>query len=277
MHRWGYAPTVRALADDLLGGSVSESELLRSLCDAEAVVEDGFVLSHERRDLLEKSRRRVASHGVLNGTAQDIARTFASDLGRVCPLVYCVALSGSVASGGYESDDDIDLNLFVSDEAKYFVYGMALLLSLRTTLRHRKVRGLRKLICINVLWTVGQTRPFERQDEGLAFELLHSRPILGAAHFREVLEANPWIDAYFPQIRARVALSPPMPSPRGVGKIVARVARHPRWRRALNQGARIATRAAYSAAHWVRRHDAASMERLLFLQRVKYPYEVFQD
>ena len=33
----------------------------------------------------------------------------------------------------------------------------------------------------------------------------------------------------------------------------------------------------YTGAHWMRRSDASAMQRFAFLQRVKYPYEVFQD
>src|SRR2546426_4696745 len=278
MQEWGYAPTVEALAEDLLGGPVEVPTLLHSIRDCtEFVVEDGFVFERGHRELLIKSQRRVESHRALNGTAWSIAERFGRDLLRTCPLVDCVAVSGSVASGGYEPRDDIDLNLFVVDGAKYLVYAVALVLGFRATLRHRKVLGLRKLICINVLWTRGESHPFSRQDAGLAFELLHSRPLLGRGHFREVVAANPWIDAFFPQLRGAAGGAPPVSAINAVGRIVTWVGRHPRWLRALDTSARLVTQAVYSGAHWLHRHDATAMERLEFLQRVKYPYEVFQD
>ena len=278
MHEWGYAPTVQALAEDLLGGPVEVPTLLHSIQDCtEVVVEDGFVFERGHRELLIKSRRRVESHRTLNGTAWPIAQRFAGDLLRTCPLVDCIAVSGSVASGGYESRDDIDLNLFVVDGAKYVVYAIALMLGFRATLRHRKTRGLRKLICINVLWTRRESHPFSRQDESLAFELLHSRPLLGGGHFQDVIAANPWIDAFFPQLRRTPWGVSSISAVNTLGKIVAWVGHHPRWLRAVDMSARLLTRAVYSGAHWLHRHDATAIERLAFLQRVKYPYEVFQD
>jgi hypothetical protein len=277
-HEWGYAPTLQALAEDLLEGSVDIPTLLDSIRNStDIVVEDGFVFKRGHRELLAKSQRRVESHRNLNGMAWTIARRYAGELIRTCPLVDCVALSGSVASGGYESRDDIDLNLFVVDGAKYFVYAIALILGFRSTLRHRKVLGLRKLICINVLWTRGESHPFSRQDEGLAFELLHSRPLLGERHFQEVITANPWIDAFFPQLRRISGATTSIPAVNLLGRLVSWVGRHPRWLRAVDRSARLVTRAIYSGGHWLHRHDATRMGRLEFLQRVKYPYEVFQD
>ena len=171
----------------------------------------------------------------------------------------------------------IDINLFVLDGAKYFVYAVALLLGLRVAIRHRKSRGLRKLICINVLWTRSQCDPFVRQDRSLAFELLHCRTILGGARFQRVIRANPWIDAFFPQLRETPVLDLPRPSPNAVGTMVLWIGRHELLLRSLEQSARLLTKAAYSLSHWLRRRDPIAMERLRFLQRVKYPYEVFQD
>jgi len=69
----------------------------------------------------------------------------------------------------------------------------------------------------------------------------------------------------------------PQPSPNSVGRMVLWIGRHERLLRSLEQSARLLTKAAYSFSHWLRRRDPISMERLRFLQRVKYPYEVFQD
>ena len=278
MHDWGYAPTLQALAVDLLGGAVTVPTLLLSVSNSDdVVVEEGFASLRTHRNLLEKSRRRVETHRSLNGRARTIAEGFARELTVVCPLVECVGLSGSVASGGFESRDDIDINLFVLDGAKYFVYAVALLLGLRVAIRHRKSRGLRKLICINVLWTRSQCDPFVRQDRSLAFELLHCRTVLGGARFQRVIRANPWIDAFFPQLRETPVLDLPRPSPNAVGTMVLWIGRHERLLRSLEQSARLLTKAAYSLSHWLRRRDPIAMERLRFLQRVKYPYEVFQD
>ena len=279
MHEWGYVPTVQALAQDLLGGSVEIPTLLHAVHGCtDVMVEDGFVFDRNHRELVAKSRRRVESHRTLNGTAWSIAKRFASDLIRNCPFVDCVAVSGSVASGGYESQDDIDLNLFVGDGAKYLVYAIALVLGFRAVLRLRRVRGLRKLICINVLWTRRESHPFSRQDAGLALELLRSKPLIGEEHFEDVIASNPWIDSFFPQLRRPSSAAPtPISAFNALGRTLRWVGRHPGWLRALEQSARLVTQAVYCGAHWLHRHDATAMGRLEFLQRVKYPYEVFQD
>jgi len=279
MHNWGYAPTVSALASDLLGGGVSIPILLKSIERSEDVVVDaGFVFRTDHQHLVDKSRRRVETHRALNGAARRVALEFAEGLARVCPLIECIALSGSVASGGYESHDDIDIDLFVVDGAKYFAYATALLIGLKTSILHRKTYGLRKLICINVLWSRGESHPFCRKDENLAFELLHCQPLLGAQNFQDVVADNEWIDSFFPQIRERIVRETMrFPSPHAIGRIVAWVSQHRRLLKSMEASAKLLSQAAYSFAHWLRRKDAAALERLRFLQRVKYPYEVFQD
>jgi len=278
MHEWGYAPTIEALSRDLLGGAVSAASLLRVIESTNAVlVEDGFVFlpGHER--LLRESRDRVQSHRAFNGFAQTVAEQFAQAIARSCPLVDCIAVSGSVASGGYALRDDIDIDLFVRDCSKYLVYGIALLLALQMTIRHRRRFGYRKLICINVVWTEAESHPFIRQDQGLAFELLRCKPLLGEAFFRDVISANPWAGNFFPQLRERAASPRSPPRPNSLGRFVLWIFRHEGLLRGVDKSARLLTHAVYSVVHWHRRRDVTAMERLHFLQRVKYPYEVFQD
>jgi len=278
MHEWGYAPTLEALSRDLLGGTLPLGDVIQSIeATTDVVVEDGFACLQGHRRLLHESRNRVESHRVLNGAARTIAEEFAREIVRTCPLVDCVALSGSVASGGYAPRDDIDIDLFVKDGAKYLVYALALILGLRTAIRHHRRFGFRKLICINVVWTQAESHPFVRQDQGLAFELLRCKPLLGDEHFRDVVKANPWVDAFFPQIRGLSTSDVNVPEPGSLGKLVQWIGQHERLLHIINRLSRLVTQVAYSVVHWLGRRNASAMERLRFLQRVKYPYEVFQD
>ncbi len=278
MRRWGYAPTVETLAAELLEGAVDPVGLGSSVAaDGRFALRDGFVCLRGDEALIEKSRDRVAANRRTNGSGKAIARKFASELLRICPVVDCIALSGSVASGGYAPEDDIDLDIFVHDGAKYLTYAVALALGLRTSIRHRSGTRLRKIICVNVLWTQGQSLPFGRTDESLAFELLHCRPIYGGAHFSAVLRANGWIDSYFPQVAQRVHEDPVIPRPGGLGRLIGWVASHPALLRRADRLGRAASFAVYTAAHWLKRNDPVAMERLVFLRHAKYPYEVFQD
>jgi len=278
MHRWGYAPTVERLAEDLLGGPLSAADLRPALTRmTDIMTQEGFVCLRSQESLLEKSKRRVESHKELNGAANAIAEEFASGLLRICPLVDCIALSGSAASGGFDATDDVDFNLFVQDGAKYLTYSLALLLGLEASLRHSNAEGLRKITCINVLWTRRETNPFSRRDEDLAFELLRTRPIYGSSHFREVIISNPWTLRFFPQLQWTEFVDRIPPGPNSIGQIVGWIGRHPTLLALVDRLGRGFSHAAYLFVHWTKRKDLQAMARLEFLRRVKFPYEVFQD
>ena len=278
MHRWGYAPTLEVLAEELFGGSVVPSHLLASIRNSDSMsTSDGFVSLAGKEDLVTKSKARVATHRVQNGTAVSIAREFANELVAFCPVVDCVALSGSVASGGYSRGDDIDFDVFAKEGTKYLVYAFSLALGLKTTLKRLRSYGARKLVCINVIWTSAEWRPFQRQDEGLGFELLHCRPLIGADCFRGVVRANPWLERYFPQVGRKLQVDEPRPEPNAIGRLVLWTWRHPRILKMVQKGCRCVTRTAYETAHLLKRRNRIAVARFRFLQRVKYPYEFFQD
>jgi hypothetical protein len=286
MHRWGYTPAVDALAASLLGGSVSGEHLKARIAGSGRVrVEDGFAYLAGHEHLLERSRRRVASHQTLNGAALTVAQEFTRDLVRVCPYVECVALSGSVASGGYGPADDVDFDLIVRSGTKYTTYLLATLLGLKYAWRYRerevdeihRTPILPKVTCVNVVWTDDETRPFRRQDADLAFELLRCRPLYRADYFRHVLGANPWARGFFPQmfdtsfvdtvVRRRSALS----------GVLEALGRFPRALRLLEVVSRGLVWILYHFVQWTRRKNPEAVKRNEFLRRVKFPYEVLQD
>ena len=286
MHRWGYVPTVESLAAGLKGGGVPADDLLAAISESDRVRADrGFVylLSHEH--LVEASRRRVASNRALNGNARAVAKRFARELVRSCPYVECVALSGSLASGGFRRGDDIDFDLFVQDGTKYTSYLVATLLGLRYAWRYRKAPVddllrtplVPKVTCINVVWSADQVRPFRRQDEGLAFELSRCEPLFGEERFRTVLQENRWVFDHFPQLEGRVGSAERMPPPNGLGSFVLALGKHPRAQRVMERLSRALAWVLYSSVQWMRKGDPEAAARMEFLRRVKYPYEVFQD
>lgn len=278
MHRWGYAPTVEALATELMGGAVQPSQVLASIQISSTIgMRDGFVYLDGNQWLVSKSRARVASHNVLNGEALSIAVDFARELVSSCPVIDCVALSGSAASGGYARGDDIDFDLITRDGTKYIVYGVALCLGLKFVLRRWRAHGLRKLMCINVIWSRSETRPFKRQDEGLAFELLRCQPLFGSERYRDLIAANEWSFGYFPQLRLKRFVDSQPCEPNRIGRSILSATRFPRGLAIVNWISRIATRAVYEVSHLLRGRDPNAVARIKFLQSVKYPYEVFQD
>jgi len=278
MHGWGYAPTIDALEEELFGGKTDPDRLSEAIAGSPRLwCVDGLVCLKGQEHLLVKSRQRVLANRVVNGEARAIAESFVAELLRFCPFVECVALSGSVASGGYVPSDDIDLDLFVPDGTKYLTYAVALGLGIRFALLHRNGGRFRKVICVNVVWTDRQTSPFVRNDASLAFELLHCRPLVGSVYFRETIDRNAWIRGYFPQIAIEIGRDLARPNPNLLGRLFGWVAGHPRLLAATERMGRATSFTVYTAVHWIHRHDKMAMERLEFLKRVKYPYEVFQD
>lgn len=286
-NRWGYGLAAEDLSRLLYGGPEGDGHVAAALRASPAIAyRDGFATLRERDDLIEKSVARRASNGALTALYFGIAEDFARDLLRHSPFVRAIAVSGSTASGGLEAGDDVDFNLFAEDGTKYAVYLAALLLGTKYSLRHgrRFARGasflglLRKVTCVNVVWTESECAPFVRQDEFLGFELLRSVPIAGNAHFARTLESNPWIAHHFPQILDRVhADRVTAPPPSLLARLQRRIARSPQGRRLLDSTARGIAAALHRIIDLTRERDPEATARTAFLRRVKFPYDVFQD
>lgn len=286
MHRWGYAPTVDALNDALIGGAVPPESLLLAVEGSDTIRRtDGFVVLRGWERLIGPSRRRVDTHRRLNARVRETARAFATDLARFCPFVEAIALSGSVASGGYEEGDDIDFDLFVEAGTKYTCYLLATLIGLKYAWKHRGVEMnefhrtplLPKITCVNVVWPADETRPFVRQDENVAFELLRCQPLVGAHRFHEVIRDNPWLREYFPQLDERIWLDPVSVASSPLAGLAAFLRRHPRLLRIVERSSRSLSWIMYRTVQSYRGRDPEARARMDFLRRVKYPYEVFQD
>jgi len=286
MHDWGYAPGLPVLSAELLGGSVSISALERSLLSSSRFrFQDGYVALPGYESLLEKSKYRAATHRALNGQARGVAERFARDLASLCPYVQCVALSGSIASGGYDLGDDIDFDLFVRPGTKYISYLVSILLGLRYSWQYRKaegpglrkIAGFPKVTCVNVVWTQDQTKPFVRQDASMAFELLHCQPLVGASVFSRVVEDNGWLETYFPQLIGRVHADTVQRSDSWLSRVFARIERQPNVLEFLERISRATAWIIYTFAQTRWGRSPTTRARMEFLKRVKYPYEVFQD
>ena len=286
MHRWGYAPTLAALGDELLGGRVRAESLVETIRGSNSIrYIDGFVCLHGWERLIGPSRQRVTANSRAGEDARRIARDFARDLTRFCPFVDVVSLSGSVASGGFEPGDDIDFDLVVQAGTKYISYLAATLVGLKYAWRYRHLELnplhrtplLPKITCINVVWPEDQTRPFVRKDAGLAFELLHCQPMLGSERFQRVLAENPWLREFFPQVYDRVWIDALDRDVSPAGRFLSAIAKRPRLLRAFEATSRRIAWILYQLVQTRRARNPAARERMAFLRRVKYPYEVFQD
>lgn len=286
MHRWGYAPTITALADDLLGGPIDKGRLAESLVPSETVRRFGqFVCLRGWERLVDPSSRRIALNAIKNEEARATAIAFAQDLVRLCPFVDVIALTGSVASGGYRPGDDIDFDLVVREGTKYVCYLAAVLVGLKYSWKYRhleqdrlhKTPILPKITCVNVVWPEDQTRPFIRRDAAMAFELLRCQPLYGVDRFAEMLANNTWIREFFPQAYTKVSVDRLERRPGTLARFLEWIGRRPRLLRAVETASRRAAWVLYHFTQESRSRDPAARERMAFLRRVKYPYEVFQD
>ena len=286
IHRLGYAPSVDALAKGLLGGSVPPSDLVRALGSQRHIqVQNGLVSLPGHEHLLRRSTERVESHRSLNGDAWSVARQFATDLASLCPFVHCVAVCGSLASGGYTASDDLDFDLFVESGTRYLTFLLATVVGLKYSWRYRKRRlspvhqvwSLPKLICINVVWSDDEINPFIRRDADVAFELLRNQPVFGAAYFDRVCRANGWVASYFPQlydlhrldgVHVKLSLS---------SRLLRSLGRRPLVLHAMENFSRGIVWSLYHFVQWTRRRDPEAVRRTEFLRKVKWPYEILQD
>lgn len=285
--RWGYGLAGTDVGPLLYGGPADASEIASALDSSPAIVHrDGIATLRGREDLIEKCLSRRRSNRGLASLYFGIAEDFGRDLMKHSPFVRSIAVCGSTASGGLESGDDIDFNLFAEDGTKYIVYLTALLLGVKYSLLHgrRFARGtsilriLPKVTCVNVVWTESDVLPFVRQDEFLAFELLRSVPIAGTAHYTRTLESNPWLGIHFPQIFTRVFADRVEPQrPSFLARALQGLARSPGRRRILDRLCRAISRAIHCVVRLSRERDPKALARHAFLRRVKFPYDVFQD
>ncbi|WP_287129914.1 hypothetical protein [Candidatus Cyanaurora vandensis] len=274
LQRRGYAVSVPQLAQWLVGGVAETQQVQQALGSIENLcLSGGLVHACDLpQSFVERSQQRQQQHPQHCHRYWNAVLTYAASLAHHCPQVRCVALAGSMSSGGFVESDDVDFNLFVADGSRYTTYLMANILALGFALAHRhrptdahtQRLFLPKLMSINVIWCDSDTQPFVRQDGPLALELLLSRPLLGHAYYQRVLGNNPWLAQYFPQLLPALPETALQPTPRPA----------PPW---LEQGSRQLTYWGWRWVMWTRRHNPEALARVAFVRRCQHPYALFED
>ncbi len=291
MDRRGYGVGLEDFSRLLYGGSEPPAAVALELGQmTDLSVEDGLVVRRDRSGEERSMRLRQSSHGANAYAASALADDFAARLLSTCPLARMVSLSGSLASGGFDPGDDIDVNIIARDGSKYTVYLWALALSAVTSLRNRgkpfdemsALPFLPKIICINVVWERGQMHPFVRQDKWLAYELLMHRPILGAAAWSGVLKDNPWMATHFPQVFGSGFVGGDRPRAlQGAGErrhvrgFFAFLDRHASALAVVEALSRVAVIAIHRLVSLTRSRKPQARDREAFVNLVKRPYSVF--
>jgi hypothetical protein len=270
----GYAVTLERGAELCWGGTVSPAGARAAVAGAQDLeLAEGLLVSSAFAPRAGSCRRRAAGHAAASAAYRPAAERFARRLAAVAPFVVCVAIAGSLASGGFAETDDVDLNLVVEDGYRHLAYVVLNLLGVIDALGRRgkpvdaaSRRPLApRVMTANLILERSQCFPLARTDAQMALELLQSRPVHGAGFLARVVAANPALSGHFPQLRERPA--PVDPSLRRV----------PEWLfpRVLDAPARLLGEAAWRWMMWTRRRSPEALRRVAYVRRTMQPYALF--
>jgi hypothetical protein len=276
LHRRGYALTPERLAAICLGGSISADEVRWSVAASPDLFLAGdLVVDRSSIERVDAIRSRAIDHCADAADYVQMTLRFVRALVAVAPFIRSVSIAGSLASGGFRSSDDVDLNLIVDDGHRHLAYVAVSGLGLVHALAHRKkpVDDLTRrpvaprLMTANLILERSQYRPLARQDEDMAFELMMAEPIYGVDEVHDLLEANPVLLEHFPQLaRKRPAqlIDPPA--------LRLPTVLFPRF---LDGAARMLGESAWRYMQWTRRHHPDALERVAYVRSTMRPYTLF--
>ena len=274
--RRGYAVSAERLAALCIGGAISPREVQWTVAASpDLVIADDLVLDRAELDRAGVIRSRAQGHRADAGAYLDMTARFVRALVAVAPFIRSVSIAGSLASGGFRSSDDVDLNLIVDDGHRHLAYVAVNVLGLAHALAHRAkpVDDLTRrplaprLMTANLILERSQCLPLERQDEDMAFELLMAEPLFGIDPFLELIDANPVLLDHFPQLAdkpAHLLIHPP------AHRLPA--ALFPRF---LDRAARILGESGWRYMQWTRRHHPDALERVRYVRSTMRPYTLF--
>jgi hypothetical protein len=275
LQRRGYSLPPARLGQLCIGGALPAQTVLEAVArEPELELADGLVVSRGARPSASVAER-ARCHGQASAGYLPATLAFVRTLVRLSPYLLAVSVAGSLASGGFRTSDDVDLNLVVEDGRRHLAYVALNTLGLLHALRFRgkpvddhTARPLApRLMTANLILERSQCFPLARQDEDMAYELLVSQPVHGAAFWREVVTRNPGLLDHFPQLAGR-------PAPWAVEA----EPRLPRWLfpRALDAPARIVGGAAWSYMQWTRRGRPEALARVAYVRATMAPYALFE-
>ncbi|HEX6487506.1 MAG TPA: hypothetical protein VF137_01350 [Candidatus Dormibacteraeota bacterium] len=275
LERRGYALSAGRLGEICLGGALGVHEVRRAVASSPDMVDiEGLVLSRRLAERAPAIAGRAARHGASAEVYTPVALEFIRRFVAAAPFVISVSIAGSLASGGFDLADDVDLNLVVEDGYKHQAYVVLNVLGLLHALRYRgkPVDDLSRrplaprLMTANLVTERSDWTPLARQDAGMAFELLVQEPVFGQDFLAGALAANPALLELFPQLAGR----------RGRWAVTVD-RRAPRWLypRLLESPARLLGERAWRYMMWTRRHRPDALRRVELVRSTMRPYTLF--
>jgi hypothetical protein len=193
-----YPVTLAQLREGLIAQTADEHTLARCYTASDLLrsnIEclDGYYFPRGRRDLLDtRQRREVVSRKLLRELSMPLA------LIASMPFVRMVALSGSLAH--LNADGEADLDLFVIT-TRARVWSVTL-----TALAITRLFGWRKRLCLNYVISE-RTLMVSPADLFCANQIVHLQPVCGVEVYRTFLNANHFIERFYPNFRPRSAMT----------------------------------------------------------------------
>lgn len=189
-----YPLTLEQLHESLIGERADSSAIAAWYAASpalQAAIEfrDGYYFPRGRRDLLALRRTREGvSRAVLRGLHRPLRLVLAM------PFVRMVALSGSLAHLNAEREADLDLFVVTAPGRVWSVTTAVLALA--------RAFGWRRRLCLNYVVSERQLA-VSPEDLFSANQIVHLRPLCGAAVYRRFLDANRFVTDYYPNFSAR--------------------------------------------------------------------------
>jgi hypothetical protein len=200
-----YPLTLAQLRQTLIQSTQTATAILSAVRDSPALAalvwyRDGFFFPAGRTDLIGTRRVREARSWAFLAAHRPLLRLIGA-----LPYVRMVGLSGSIAHMNLENGGDLDL-LIVTRGARVWSTAVSVILLAR-------LLGRRRTLCANFVVADTALR-FDQPDLFTASQVIHLKPIVGDDVFRRLLEANPFVRAFYPNFHApdvgRLRLHEPM-------------------------------------------------------------------
>jgi hypothetical protein len=189
-----YPLTPAQLCESLLGQKADERAMTRWYGDSDYLrstvdFADGYFFPRGRHDVLKTRAAREAISRIMlremNGPLRMVTRM---------PFVRFVGLSGSLAHLNASDDADMDVFVITSPNRVWTVMVATLLVA--------HLRGWRRRLCLNyviserALWVAPA-------DLFSANQIVHLQPIVGADAYHRFLEANHFVERFYPNFVPR--------------------------------------------------------------------------
>ncbi|HYM66793.1 MAG TPA: hypothetical protein VEW68_05840 [Patescibacteria group bacterium] len=276
LHRRGFALGPRKLGELCAGGPLTETEVRWAVAaNSDLAIAEDLVVDRADIHRVDAINRRATAHPAEARPYLEMAAKFTRTLVRLAPFIRSVSIAGSLATGGFRSSDDVDLNLVVDDGHRHLAYVAVNLLGMLHALAHRSkpVDDLTRrpiaprLMTANLILERSQCHPLLRRDEDMAFELLVSEPLFGADEIDAIVDSNPELSEVFPQLAlkgASLLIDPP--THRLPLSLVPR---------SLDGVARRVGETAWRYMQWTRRNSPEALARVAYVRSTMRPYTLF--